>query len=458
MLSLASLTLIACCLDSPLPDLPAMTRETTLSRRGVVLATKSGRDKSTKIRKNPYDPEKNPDGFVNMGVAENYAMVADVAAFANSRNLGLTARDFTYGVGPWGTERLRKAMAGHMTHYFSSVHPIDPEDILVANGVTPLCEMLGFTICDPGDAILYSRPMYQSFATDFGLKAQIQSLFVNLDAADPFGPGCVTAYEEALKQAEKDGVRVRALMLCNPHNPLGICYPKDTIIALMKLCQQYRLHLLSDEIYATSVYQVPDKHARPFVSVLSFDTTPYIDPTLLHVIYGMSKDFAGGGIRLGVIYTHNAHLRRALETITQFHWAGLPSQALAATIMEDRAWIDGFIKKSQRTLAERNTLCRRLLDEKGVKYWKGSNAGFFLWIDLSPWLKAFAPSAADTLTDEDGWAAEEAMTQAFLDNKLYLTDGRSLHSEEPGHFRLIFSQPEVNIHAGLGRLFKVLGI
>lgn len=75
-------------------------------------------------------------------------------------------------------------------------------------------------------------------------------------------------------------------MLCNPHNPLGKCYPRDTIIALMKFCDKYKIHLLSDEIYAGSVYDVPDKHAVKFTSVLSFDYTPYIHPDFVHVLYG----------------------------------------------------------------------------------------------------------------------------------------------------------------------------
>ena len=63
-------------------------------------------------------------------------------------------------------------MAKHMEKYFASIHIIDPEDILFASGVTSLCDMLGFTIADPGDGILLSRPIYQAFQMDFGIKAK----------------------------------------------------------------------------------------------------------------------------------------------------------------------------------------------------------------------------------------------------------------------------------------------
>ena len=58
----------------------------------------------------------------------------------------------------------------------------------------------------------------------------------------------------------------------------------------MKLCQRHKIHLISDEIYALSVWQNPEvPHAVTFKSVLSIDPTGIIDPGLVHVLWGMSK-------------------------------------------------------------------------------------------------------------------------------------------------------------------------
>ena len=38
---------------------------------------------------------------------------------------------------------------------------------------------------------------------------------------DPFGLDMVQCYEDALLEAEKRGIRVKALLLSNPHNPFG---------------------------------------------------------------------------------------------------------------------------------------------------------------------------------------------------------------------------------------------
>ena len=58
----------------------------------------------------------------------------------------------------------------------------------------------------------------------------------------------------------------------------------------MKLCQKYQIHLVSDEIYGLSVWENKDApKAVPFTSVLSIDPAGIIDPSLVHVIWGMSK-------------------------------------------------------------------------------------------------------------------------------------------------------------------------
>jgi bifunctional pyridoxal-dependent enzyme with beta-cystathionase and maltose regulon repressor activities len=38
---------------------------------------------------------------------------------------------------------------------------------------------------------------------------------------DQFSVKAVERYEQALQEAEKSGIKIRALLLTNPHNPLG---------------------------------------------------------------------------------------------------------------------------------------------------------------------------------------------------------------------------------------------
>ncbi|KAJ9630912.1 hypothetical protein H2203_001440 [Taxawa tesnikishii (nom. ined.)] len=419
----------------------------TLSDRGRELAKNNIRDKFSAMFSDVYDAGTNPNGFVNLGVSENYIMTEEVAEFA-TRKHEAAAKTFTYGEGPWGSERLRKAMANHMNKHFKPFEPVDANDIIFANGVTALCEMLGFSIAEPGDGILMSRPIYQAFQSDFGTKAHVRCVFTSFGDVDQFSPAAVSKYEEALVAAESSGTRVRALLLCHPHNPLGQCYPESTIVGLMKLCQKYKIHLLVDEIYAASVYEIPDKNALPFTSSLAFDSSPYIDANLLHLLYGLAKDFACGGLRLGCFWTRNSALRAAMSSIGQFHWSGASNETVATHMLEDQAWLEEFLATSRSRLAHNNKLTRQLLDEQGIEYHTGANAGFFIWVDLRPYLAKTGAS--------DGWAAEKKLLESMLARKVYINDGESLSAEEPGWFRIVFSQEERTLREGLRRVFEAI--
>lgn len=56
----------------------------------------------------------------------------------------------------------------------------------------------------------------------------------------------------------------------------------------MKFCQKNDIHMISDEVYALSVYDT-GYDLPTFISALSIDTEDLIDKDRLHILYGMSK-------------------------------------------------------------------------------------------------------------------------------------------------------------------------
>lgn len=382
-------------------------------------------------------------------------MTPEVSDFAN-KNMHTVAKTFTYGNGPWGSDRLRIAMANHMTKHFHPVDPINPPDILFANGITSICELLGWVLAEPNDAILFPTPIYQAFQTDFGAKAGVKCIFTPFHGTDQFAPSCIDKYEETFQKASAAGTRIRALLLCNPHNPLGKCYPPSTLKAIMTFCNRHRIHLLADEIYALSIYSIPSEpSALPFTSVLSFSSSELIDPDLLHVLYGFSKDFASGGLRLGCIYTRNTALMDAIAAITQFAWSGSMNETLATLMLEDEEWCTSFLRTSQARLAERNLLVRNILQEKNIDFFHGANAGFFIWVDLRPFLPS-TDAKGEVVVDE--WDKEAELVRRMAEKKVYFTDGKCLSAEEAGWFRVIFSQEDEVIREGFRRLFDIIGV
>ena len=111
------------------------------------------------------------------------------------------------------------------------------------------------------------------------------------------GSALIPALEDALKAAS---CPIKALLLSNPHNPLGRFYSKEPLQECLLFCQRHNLHLVSDEVFALSEFGCSDlKGSRSFVSALSLDASSLgCDPDRIHVIWSMSKDLAATGVRL----------------------------------------------------------------------------------------------------------------------------------------------------------------
>ncbi|KAI9759424.1 MAG: hypothetical protein M4579_002338 [Chaenotheca gracillima] len=424
-------------------------KKTTLSVRGQQNAESGAlMGRLFDVLGKPYDKTRNPDGIINLGTAENYVMHDELAKYIN-RNFKIDGKDCTYGEGATGSPRLRKSMAHHLNRYFKPYKSVESEEISFSAGVTAINEMYAISLADEGDGILLNRPLYGAFENDLTMKAKLNTIHVALHGTDAFDVGVVAKYEAALQKAEKEGTKVRAVLISNPHNPLGQCYSQETLRALLVFCQKHQLHLISDEIYALCVFDSGNPSALPFTSVLSIDFTDVIDPNLVHVLYGLSKDFGAGGLRLGCFITRNQELRQAMRSISMFHWPSNLSDSMAATILEDETFVEDYLSLSQQRLGESYRLATGILNEAGIAYHHGGNAGFFLWVDLSPYLP-------DVEKDNSPLQKERLLSDRILNAGVYLATGEEFHSEEPGWFRVVFSQEKEKLVEGLKRIVEVL--
>ena len=112
-------------------------------------------------------------------------------------------------------------------------------------------------------------------------------------------PSLQAAYDFSDKKS-----RIRAVLLCNPNNPLSRCYPRETLLELIEFCQERGLHLICDEVSALISLNGGDKKAPSFVSALSL-TEPFVpegavkvDPSRVHVVWSASKLFGMSGFKV----------------------------------------------------------------------------------------------------------------------------------------------------------------
>lgn len=186
------------------------------------------------------------------------------------------------------------------------------------NGVSSGLDMVAFNICDSGEGIMLLTPTYSMYEHDLCARAGTTIIQVSLDIVeDQFSSDAsgklIAAFSAAYEEAVATGVMVKAVLVCNPSNPLGRFYSKKTLFELAKFCGQRSLHLVADEIFAMSAFESPVEEGQrlsTFASVLSIadDDTSCINAENIHCLYGASKDFGMGGLRLGFLITRNKKL------------------------------------------------------------------------------------------------------------------------------------------------------
>ncbi|KAG7138211.1 aminotransferase aclI like protein [Verticillium longisporum] len=421
-----------------------MARPGRLSVRGDIHAEPASRPPMLDVVCDLWHPESNPGGYLSLGVAENTLMHKELIEYMK-KTFNIESHFLTYGDGFTGSHILREVAANFINERFRPVNPVLKKHVSITSGVGPALELSSFSLCDPGDGILLGRPYYGTFPSDMGARAGAQIVAVSLGGIDPLSEEAIASYEQALLDAKERGITTKALILCNPHNPLGRCYPRSVIEGYMRLCQKYSLHLLSDEIYALSIWDNPDAADAPgFTSALSIDTTNLIHSDL---------DFGSNGIRLGCIISTNEPFQQAVEANSYWTCASALTDQATAKILADTAFVDSYVATNQARLAASYAVTTRFLRENDVPYEKGGNAGFFVWIDLFAWLRK---NVEIKLSEADLWALEAELQETLLRNRVFLACGKAFGSDVPGRFRIVFAHEKGYLEEGLRRMLKTV--
>jgi aspartate/methionine/tyrosine aminotransferase len=404
--------------------------------------------------------ETNPKGYVPLGLAENSLMHTDLRDFLNSKaHIDPCSRALTYGDGPFGSKLLRHALAEFFNDYFHPAQPVRTDHIVVTNGVTSALEHLVWNLADHGEGVLLGRPYYRAFINAVQLRAGAQVVPVTFGDVDPCGPECVTEYARALTESKNRGIRIRVLLLCHPHNPLGRQYSLDTLVELMRLCQKHDVHLIVDEIYALSTWGATinpsGTHGTGFKSTLSIATEAVIDRTLLHVMWGASKDFGANGIRLGVIVSQaNPDLLAACRACAYFSSPSSFAENAIRAILSDRTFLDKYIFANHANMLAAYEFATRLLDDHGIEYMPGVTAAFFIWLNLG---KKYAERQPELTKGKSGPAIAAMVQEQINMRKIFLINGDAMGAEQPGWFRMVFTQSEEYIVEGIRRIAQVVG-
>ena len=230
-----------------------------------------------------------------------------------------------------GRPEFREALANHMSRNITRDTPFSADNLVVGtckehrisiasrrltplphtfvsigNGCGAVLDTLFWLIGNEGDEVLIPSPTYPAFKNDLNVRDGLKTVMVAPHVDDP----TYLPLPEQLEAATTS--KTAALLLTNPSNPLGIVHCPVRMTELIQWAADRDMHVVVDEIYASSIYDPANAY--------SFDSAWDIaaklkkeQQHLVHVVYGLSKDFGVSGVRVGCIASRNTDLLRAFR-------------------------------------------------------------------------------------------------------------------------------------------------
>ncbi|XP_057981060.1 1-aminocyclopropane-1-carboxylate synthase-like [Malania oleifera] len=397
---------------------------------------------------NPFHPTKNPNGVIQLGLAENQ-LCSDLIQEWIRQNPkasictteGVHAfKDIANFQDYHGLPEFRRAVASFMGRVRGGRVTFDPDRIVMSGGATGANETVTFCLADPGDAFLVPSPYYPAFDRDLRWRTGAQIFPVTCDSSSNFQ---ITraALEAAYQKAQEAKIRVKGLILANPSNPLGTVLDGDTLRGIVSFINDKQIHLVCDEIYAATVFSSPN-----FTSIAEVIQTTECNLDLIHIVYSLSKDMGLPGFRVGIVYSYNDALVACARKMSSFGLVSSQTQYLLASMLSDEEFVGRFLAESAKRLANRHRVITKGLAQVGIGCLK-SSAGLYCWMDLRRLLKE--PTV-------DG---EMALWKVIInDAKLNVSPGSSFHCAEPGWFRVCFANlDDEAVEVALKRMRKFVG-
>ena len=177
---------------------------------------------------------------------------------------------------------------------------VKPEEMCYIPGIVKGIGLAQRCFLSPGDQVIIQPPVYHPFRLvpqACGFEVVNNPLIPVYDSE-----GFLQSYEMDFEGLERlIGPRTKMLVLSNPHNPCGICFPKETLARLAEICCRRGVIVVSDEIHAEMV--LGGKRHIPFASVSE-------DAALCSISFmAPSKTFNIAGIVSSYCIIKNAELR-----------------------------------------------------------------------------------------------------------------------------------------------------
>ncbi|MEY2170315.1 MULTISPECIES: MalY/PatB family protein [unclassified Rhodanobacter] len=312
----------------------------------------------------------------------------------------------------WCARRHRRALAREAT--------------LPVNGVLASLSAALQAVTAPGDAVIVQPPVYGGFFHATSASGR-KLVFNPLRESD----GRYTMDLAQLEQCAKDGAR--ALLLCNPHNPVGRVWSEGELTELLQLARRHELAIISDEVHGDL--------ALPGARHIPLATLARADDRIISIV-SPSKSFNLQSLALSVLVASRPELHAAVaRKVDDLHLDGANPFAIAAA---EAAWSSGdaWLGALLGYLAgTRDFVAENLRARLPALRMQPAEAGYLLWLDCR------------ALGMDDA-----ALRDFFVQRcKLGLNPGSDFGPGGSGFMRMNIGTPRQNIEAALDAIEAALG-
>lgn len=294
---------------------------------------------------------------------------------------------------------------------------IKPDQVVVSPGAKPNLFFPTLALVDPGDEVIYPNPGFPTYEAMINVAGGVP-IPVPLIEGNNFSFDLQT-FDDLISE------RTRMIILNSPSNPTGGVIPKDDLEHIAQAAQRNDCWVLSDEIYARTVY---DGLEVPSIAALDGmqERTVIID--------GFSKTYAMTGWRLGfgIMPERLANQVQLLLTHSVGCTAHFTQYAGIEALTGPQSQVDAVIERYQR---RRDFLVAGLNALPGVSCQKPQGA-FYVFPNIKSTAKT-SLQVANVLLEEAGVA---------------LLPGSSFGRFGEGYLRLSYASSLENIEMALERM------
>ncbi len=303
---------------------------------------------------------------------------------------------------------------------------MEKEWLLFVTGIVPAISSIVRKCTDVGEKVLLLTPVYNIFYNSIYNNGRVIE-----ECPLTYADGKYSIPWEAFEEKLSDP-QVSLLLFCNPHNPVGKIWDKETLFKVGELCQKHHVLVLSDEIHCDLT--LPGKNYIPFASVSETcknNSITCIAPT---------KAFNLAGIQTAAICVPNPVLRHKV-------WRGINTDEVAepnvfAAIAPVAAFCYGgdWLAACRAYLAQNRAYTAEVLKEAldGKVKLIEADATYLAWIDVSQ-ITADADLLCEHLRKTTG---------------LYVCAGSEYGAGSKGFLRMNLACPKERLKDGLSRFVE----